>query len=269
MRPQTDKLLRFHDSVSAVSVSLPERVALEYEIADIGTRFYALLLDNVMRAIIYGVLIYALPIAAAGIAMLGRGSDTSWMLAVFVVVVFLIEYGYFAVFEIAMNGRTLGKYAFGLRVVKEDGSSLTRADILLRNLIRIFDSMPLLNALGLVVMLISPRAQRLGDIAARTIVIRERSPLRAEWLARDAYVRQVPPDTVPLPGIRRFGPAELYRIQDFLTRRGNFTNLPALAALLARDARARLGEHAAECARMGDLELLERIDYDGRAVRLD
>ncbi len=269
MRPQTDKLLSLHDSVSTVSVRLPERVALEYEIADIGTRFYALLLDSVMRIMILFVLGYVAALGATGIAILTRGSDSSWMLAAIVIVFFLIEYGYFAVSEIAMNGRTLGKYAFGLRVVKDDGSSLTRADLLLRNLIRVFDSMPILNALGLVVMLISPRAQRLGDIAARTIVIRERSPIRAEWLARDARVRQVPPDTIPLPGIRRFGPAELYRIQDFLIRRGSFSNAPAIAALLARDARARLGDDAAECARLSDLELLERIDYDGRAVRWD
>jgi uncharacterized RDD family membrane protein YckC len=82
----------------------------------------------------------------------------------------LITFGYFIIAE-AMFGQTAGKRLVGIRVVAEDGSPISWGKSLGRNLLRIIDSLPLLYILGLIVMSRSDRRQRIGDKAAKTIVV--------------------------------------------------------------------------------------------------
>ena len=88
---------------------------------------------------------------------------------------FLIVHSYFIYFEVAGNGQTPGKRAFGLRAMRQDGRSLTLRDSLLRNLLRTVDWMPLGYGLGVVAMLAGSRRQRLGDLVAGTVVVREQA----------------------------------------------------------------------------------------------
>lgn len=81
---------------------------------------------------------------------------------------------YFLVFETLLSGRTPGKRMTGLRVVTEEGGVPTWRDSLTRNLLRTVDGLPAGYVVGAVAMIFSPRVQRLGDVAAGTLVIRER-----------------------------------------------------------------------------------------------
>jgi hypothetical protein len=92
-----------------------------------------------------------------------------------VVVVFLVLFAYFVIFEIVWSGQTPGKRLLGLRVIRENGYSIRPVDAVVRNLVRIVDALPTGYAIGLLVMLLNDRAKRLGDFAAGTLVVREAS----------------------------------------------------------------------------------------------
>ena len=90
-----------------------------------------------------------------------------------VLVLFLLTYGYFAAFEALWNGQTPGKRSIGLRVISVSGRPVTAIDSILRNLLRIVDSIPGIYAVGLVSVFLTARNQRLGDLVAGTVVVHE------------------------------------------------------------------------------------------------
>jgi uncharacterized RDD family membrane protein YckC len=93
------------------------------------------------------------------------------------ILLFLLNWGYMALFEALNQGRSPGKQLLGLCVVQEDGTPLSWGSALLRNLLRFVDMLPLGYCCGLLTSLASPRFQRLGDLAAGTLVIhRPRQP---------------------------------------------------------------------------------------------
>jgi hypothetical protein len=90
---------------------------------------------------------------------------------------------YFLFFETIFRGRTPGKRLTHLRVVSDGGSVLGWRQSLLRNLLRMVDSLPAGYLIGVMAMLISPRVQRLGDLVAGTLVIREREGFVSDGIA--------------------------------------------------------------------------------------
>jgi uncharacterized RDD family membrane protein YckC len=152
-------------------------VALEVPLAGLGSRFVAALVDGVIK----GAVILA---ALAGVVALGATSDQGPVpdptgdlaligLALFFVFVFLVNFGYDVLFETLASGRTPGKRWTGLRVVRLDGGPVTFTTSAVRNLVRLVDGL-LGYAVGVVVILVTARNQRLGDLAAGTVVVRER-----------------------------------------------------------------------------------------------
>ncbi|MCP4641415.1 MAG: RDD family protein [bacterium] len=85
---------------------------------------------------------------------------------------FVLSLGYSIVLEWFCRGQTVGKRLFGLRVMDEQGLQLQFSQIVIRNLLRFVDSLPLLYLVGGAACVISRRAQRIGDFAANTIVVR-------------------------------------------------------------------------------------------------
>lgn len=158
----------------------PEGVELALSPAGPVTRAAAWAMDLALRCVVYA--------ATLGLAAVLDKAGTGLML----VGLFLLEWGYPVVFE-ARSGATPGKRAFGLSVVHDDGSPLSLGSAVLRNLIRFVDFLPFGYVFGLASCLISGRFQRLGDLAAGTLVVhRERSEPR---LAPSA----VPPRPPPVP----------------------------------------------------------------------
>ena len=176
-------------SASEYQVVTPERVSLQYDIAGIGSRGAAILVDFAVQGVISLVLYIALlgvllRHGAGGRPAGGRGGDSRRplasfiVIALFVVALFALTLGYHMVFEIIWNGQTPGKRVTGIRVIRENGYPIRPVDAVIRNVVRIVDYLPFAYAVGVFTMLFNDRARRLGDFAAGTIVVREGPQLR-------------------------------------------------------------------------------------------
>jgi uncharacterized RDD family membrane protein YckC len=192
-----------------LTISTPEQVAFHYEMAGIGTRFVASLLDHLIlvtaMVLVYCAMFALIPTLGAGAIISGDDSGLSGlylMLALLVIVEFLIFWGYFVLFELVWNGQTPGKRAGKLRVIRRDGQPVHAGEVMVRNLVRIIDFLPGFYGIGLITMFIDKDARRLGDLAAGTIVVREgeqtrlrdvqvSQPLQPAYGAQPAYT--VPP----------------------------------------------------------------------------
>jgi len=137
------------------------------------------------------------------------------LIAFFVLAQFIVETGYFIFWEMVTNGRSPGKMAVGLRVVKRDGMAVDLRSSVLRNVMRIADMMPEYYAVGLVSMLLSPSGERLGDHLAATIVIRLDRPEAAPAIEPS---RDGPQLTLTRAQLARIGPREVQLIRATLRR---------------------------------------------------
>ena len=157
-------------------IETPERVPLHFALASIGNRFLACAVDHGLQflaiMLMYLVAYLLSEMSNAG----GFRNAPKWVLAVMVIIVFLIVFLYFTFFEWLWNGQTPGKRWLKLRVIREDGRPITFWEAFVRNLVRIFDMMPAppLYSIGLISVFVSNRDQRVGDMMAGTVVVRER-----------------------------------------------------------------------------------------------
>ncbi len=151
-----------------LSVETPEQIDINYQKAGIGSRFYAALLDTILLALIFTVSAY---VNISFIVELGEVFG-KWLGALGGIIIFAILWGYYIVFEITTNGQSPGKRALGIRVIKEGGYPISFADSAIRNIVRVVDFLPICYGAGLFVMLINKDWQRLGDLAAGTLVVK-------------------------------------------------------------------------------------------------
>ena len=163
-------------------IETPERVPLHFELASTGNRFLACAFDHFLQALVIGVVLVAgiafiALMGWAGLSDVGRWARGApkWMMALLVVAVFALWSGYFVLFEWWWAGQTPGKRWLRLRVIREDGRPVTFWEAAARNLVRILDMEPApFYSVGLVSVFFSGRDQRLGDLVAGTVVVRER-----------------------------------------------------------------------------------------------
>jgi len=155
-----------------VSVITPESVGFSLEVAGLGSRFLALLLDSLFKGVVVAILLFATIFSAP---LLGEEVLTGVIMAVGFVLAGLVAILYHIVLEAAWSGRTLGKRLLGLRVVKDSGVPIGFWDALIRNLLRMVDYLPSFYLVGVVTIFASPLHKRIGDLAAGTVVIKERS----------------------------------------------------------------------------------------------
>ena len=189
-----------------ILVVTPENIEIEYELAGIGSRFLANMLDTLLQLAIYsGVWIIVLIVGL--LLALSSGGAAGSIAAFFgeievafaLIAAFAILWGYFIWFETRWNGQTPGKRQIGLRVIRDGGYPINIFAAIIRNLIRILDGMPVV-ALALITigvfghqpgtaamgglcillpvlcLLISGRYQRVGDFVAGTMVVKQRAP---------------------------------------------------------------------------------------------
>jgi uncharacterized RDD family membrane protein YckC len=206
---------------TTTEIETPEHVRFRYHLAGPAKRALAYLIDALVRGLI--VFVAGILGAMAGVADSGLGHAS---VGVMLLVLFLVEWGYYVFFETIWSGRTPGKRALSLRVVTEGGHPLRFTDSLLRNLVRGADWLPAIWAVGvygvgLVVMGRDHRFRRLGDLAAGTIVIVEErhavaAPLHLDPPPTPAELRGLP-QRIPLSG------EELDAIELFLRRVGKLS----------------------------------------------
>lgn len=156
----------------------PENIEVSYEIAGIGSRFLAALIDHAIQlGIILGLGLAGVSISTAFASVpILQWSAPLWVFAVIGLVIFAVFFGYFSAFELLWAGKTPGKKAVGLRVVRDGGYPIDPYASIVRNLVRIADFIPPIYGAGLVSIFFSAEYKRLGDWAAGTIVIKERPP---------------------------------------------------------------------------------------------
>ncbi len=177
-----------------VDVETPELVVLTYSIAGIGSRVLAAITDLLICAVALGVVIAALVMVMPRRgSIMADASTASWAIAVLILAQFALFWGYYVLFEGLMDGQTPGKRIHHLRVVREEGYSVTFAISAARNLVRIVDMQPgFLYLVGLGSMMLTRNGRRLGDLVAGTIVVREEVRATAPVLAPARAGRVLP-----------------------------------------------------------------------------
>lgn len=185
MQPQPDRDL---------VVATPERVSFDYQVAGLGTRTIAQVLDLL---IVFGILIAVYFVAIAALVV---GSDAATL--IFLIGSFVVIFGYFWVSEALWSGQTVGKKALRLRAVGDRGEPLTFAQAGIRNIVRIVDFLPYGYGVGLVVLFANGKGKRLGDLAAGTIVVKDSDRV---------YLWQLPGarSSAPPPAVSAASAAEL------------------------------------------------------------
>lgn len=215
-------------------IETPERVPLHFALASIGNRFLACALDHTLQFLaMFGLVILFLVIANYSHFEHGLSDAPKWVIALLIILVFLLQSSYFAFFEWFWNGQTPGKHWLKLRVIREDGRPITFWEATVRNLLRIFDIMPApFYSIGLISVFISERDQRVGDMVAGTVVVREReveapsfdkvfaSPVSDAALRRSFKPAQFTADLSPLTE------AEIEVVETFLRRRWDMPDVP-------------------------------------------
>lgn len=168
-----------------VIIETPERVPLTYALASIGNRFLAVAIDHLLQFIllIIVILLFSSVISTGSLFSSefesGLSETPKWLIALLLIIIFLVWWGYFTFFEWFWHGQTPGKKLLRLRVVREDGRPITLWEAITRNLLRLLDSAPgfgiPIYSVGLITIFLSTKDQRIGDIFAGTLVIRERA----------------------------------------------------------------------------------------------
>jgi uncharacterized RDD family membrane protein YckC len=205
----------------SAAVVTPEAVPLDLETASIGSRFLGLMIDWVIQ----GVLLVLLVVVAS------RASVSGWAggAAVFFLV-FIVIWGYPIALETLWRGRTVGKAALGLRVVTKEGGQIGFRHAAIRASFGIVDFILSSGAVAVICVLATADNQRLGDLVAGTVVLRERTGLR----------RPSPASFAAPPGLESYaagldlaglGPAEYGVVRTFLLRAPSLP--PAVRAQLA------------------------------------
>src|SRR6266513_911231 len=160
-------------------IETPERVPLHFALASIGNRFLACAIDHALQVITLIVMIIGFTLIANYSSVGDRVLNLpKWILAILIVIVFLILSSYFAFFEWIWNGQTPGKRWLKIRVIGEDGRPITFWEAAVRNLLRVVDMQPAplfpFYSIGLISVFVSLSDQRIGDMVAGTVVVRER-----------------------------------------------------------------------------------------------
>jgi uncharacterized RDD family membrane protein YckC len=230
-----------------LNIDTPEQVELSFHVAGLGSRFVAVLIDGLLLAAAYfgvGVLLFVVLLAAGmnkRLDLLG-----SWMIAAIVIILFLLLWGYFALFEALWRGQTIGKRVMKLRVVKDSGRQITFFESLARNLLRYVDFLPFFFLTGVITMLCNKRNKRLGDFVAGTLVVHESTEEQPLLFQSSAHLtpasfsngdptpwREQTPGMFPADAIAKLDGQDLLVIETFFGRMLDLT-LDTRAAIAYR-----------------------------------
>jgi uncharacterized RDD family membrane protein YckC len=204
-------------------IKTPEYVSIQFQLAGLGSRTAAFIIDQLLLMIVNILILLILVLATIGLPssmLLAQLEPVA--LGITIIVLFILNWGYFFAFEFFSGGRTIGKKVLGIRVIQENGHSITLLSSLIRNLMRIIDSLPTGYFLGLVMIFFHSQHKRLGDVVAGTIVVHERhsrkkkqSPLEKEIAKRGLRKEDLRIDERTLVS---FGPKDWQLISSYCHR---------------------------------------------------
>lgn len=223
-----------------LTIDTPENVAFGYEVAGLGSRFMAALVDTLLILIIQVIVNLVLAFVIWGILPRFVSDENMiiiWATALLSLVAFAFLWGYYIFFEMSWNGQSPGKRWMGLRVIRTNGTPITLTESIIRNLVRLVDFLPFYYGLGVVTMFINDQSRRLGDLAAGTLVVRDRPAITLESLGTVSSpaipTRNISPRVTALP-VERLREQELRLVEEFFRRRHELANRADLAQRLLR-----------------------------------
>jgi uncharacterized RDD family membrane protein YckC len=193
-----------------VTIATPEGVTIELVLAGLGSRFIARLLDSVIQL---GIII----VLAIGTAL---ASPPGTVRAGVLALTFLVIFAYDVPFEVLNSGRTIGKMTAGIRVVAVGGEPVSFLGSAIRNILRIVDFLPVAYAVGSITIVVTSRDQRLGDLAAGTVVVRDKYPGVGTTMTAPLTV---PASAVATWDVSALDNGDLAPVRQFLDRRLSLT----------------------------------------------
>jgi uncharacterized RDD family membrane protein YckC len=254
-----------------LNIETPELVDIELPVAGLGSRFIAILIDYLIWIAGFIVLSLLAAVILPNVGAFSRMSE-NWAVAIFTILSFLLYWGYFTLFEALWSGRTPGKRVAKIRVIHNSGRAINFYEAIARNFIRVIDQFPLIYGVGVLFVFITKQHQRLGDLAAGTLVVREQESETPAWgnaptrtftsasfleSAAQSSSSSTPPPVnyVPLPAndVAKLSTNDLEVLEGFFARRLD----------MSMETRASLAERIAKalCAKTG-LEIPEGVNMD-------
>ncbi len=221
----------------SVVIQTPEYVEIEYELAGIGSRCIAALLDTIVQGFI-GIAVGTLAVYLMYLfSLLNWDNPLELIPSIVLGSLGLIWFvGYWVIVEMYTGGQSIGKRAVGLRVIRDDGTPINLWDSILRNLVRIVDFIGYY-CVGFILIWVSAKSKRLGDYAAGTIVVKERSsempestlpqtaPSAQPGIGTSATAPVAPPAPPPVPindqllaRVSQLSPADTEAVKRFIQR---------------------------------------------------
>jgi uncharacterized RDD family membrane protein YckC len=192
-----------------LAIATPEGVEIELTLAGLGSRFIAGLIDFFIRL---------LPLIALLVLIDPR--DEAIGAAIFALADFGMQFFYYVLFETLGGGRTPGKRAVGLRVVRSGGRPVTFVRSMLRNIMRVIDAIGFY-LIGMLSIFITNNNQRLGDLAADTLVVRDRHGDRRHGEAPSSVGTTYDPGPADNWDVSAVSAADVATVRSFLERRSS------------------------------------------------
>ena len=207
--------------MKTIDLATAQNVTIEYELAGVRDRTLAFLLDLG----VFGAAFVMFILVFSGLFETGTANPN--------IIFFMALFGLLAYFtgsEIVMNGRTLGKKAIGIRVVKLDGSPAQMSDYLLRTLLHFVDTFFSLGSIAVLLISSTDKSQRLGDLTAGTTVIRTRYDMRFQ-LADILRINSTDDYEPEHFGVRQFSEKDMLLIKNAILRHLRYPNRAHRAAI--------------------------------------
>ncbi len=225
-----------------IRVRTPESVELEFILAGIGNRLFALVVDYLIwGAALIGVLILW---AIVSIQLQTSFSNVQnlelWLTAISFLIVFAVYTGYFVVFETVWQGQTPGKRFVKIRVIRDDAQPVGLSQALLRSLLRPIDDSFFI---GMFLIILSKREKRLGDWVAGTIVVQEERPIVTSSFPVSPDAQSLADNLLKTANVKALLPDDFAVIREYLQRRSLMDDRAKseLNLQLARQARELIG----------------------------
>ncbi|MEY3869305.1 MAG: hypothetical protein RLZZ338_3196 [Cyanobacteriota bacterium] len=242
----------------------PESVELEFTLAGIGSRAYALFIDY----IIWGISLFFWLIAWTFIDSFIRdifknivGNNKIldlWLFSLGLLMTFLIYVGYFVLFETLGQGQTPGKKRAKIRVIRDDGRPVRLPQATLRALLRPLDDFLFI---GFFLIVFNKQEKRLGDWVAGTLVIQAQSPVKSQKLKISKDAKRLAKELLQEADFSRLLPEDFAVIREFLHRRNgmSLTAKNKLSIKLALEVKAILALEKLPIKKMNSMLFLEAV----------
>lgn len=254
-----------------LNIDTPENVIFGYEVAGIGSRFLAALVDTTLIFVLLiistlGILFFTALVADLESILIGTAENGPLLMIAFISLLnFFFLWGYYLLFEVWWNGQTPGKRAIGIRVIRTDGTPIDLSESIIRNLVRIVDFLPGYYVIGFITMFASQQSRRLGDYAAGTLVIYDKGDVsldslkQANTAQRIRYIAAKHESHIAGLALERLTDQDIQLAENYLLRRLELKETVNIGNQIANTLLERMGAPPRQLAAWEVTDLLEAI----------